>query len=141
MFRLASYLLKVYPQITEITSQKEATLESLDFEVRNSNPLLYNQAGVTGLKTGTTNKAGACLVTSLSVDDGTMEHDLIVVVLGSEDSMERGRISGLLARYAVQSFHEGMETPESGTSSPAAGNLPIHAEAAVDYIIRSAKGR
>ena len=141
MFRLASYLLKVYPQITEITSQKEATLESLDFEVRNSNPLLYNQAGVTGLKTGTTNKAGACLVTSLSVDDGTMEHDLIVVVLGSEDSMERGRISGLLARYAVQSFYEGMETPESGTSSPAAGNLPIHAEAAVDYIIRSAKGR
>lgn len=38
MFRLVSYLLKVYPQITDITSMKEATLESLDLEVKNTNP-------------------------------------------------------------------------------------------------------
>ena len=141
MFRLAAYLLKVYPQIKDITSLKEATLESMDFKVRNSNPLLYNQAGVTGLKTGTTNKAGACLITSLAVDDGTTEHDLIVVVFGSEDSMERGRISGLLAKYAMQSFYEGTEPPESEAQDPAAKSLPVHAEAAVGYVIRSAKER
>lgn len=114
MFRLVSYLLKIYPQIKDITSLESATLESLDFEVRNTNPLLYNLPEVTGLKTGTTNKTGACLVTSLTADDGIMEHDLVVIVLGSEDSVERGRISELLARYALNSFYVGTERTESG---------------------------
>ena len=135
MFRLVSYLLRVYPQITDITSRQEATLESLDLEVRNSNPLLRNMPEVTGLKTGTTNKAGACLVTSLTAGDGLAEHDLVVIVLGTEDSVERGRVSGLLARYALQAFHTGAEKPETG----GAADLPVHAEAAVDQILRTAK--
>ena len=135
MFRLVSYLLRVYPQITYITSRQEATLESLDLEVRNSNPLLRNMPEVTGLKTGTTNKAGACLVTSLTAGDGLTEQDLVVIVLGTEDSVERGRVSGLLARYALQAFHTGAEKPETG----AAADLPVHAEAAVDQILRTAK--
>lgn len=139
MFRLVSYLLKVYPQITDITSLKSATLDSLGREVRNTNPLLHNLPGVTGLKTGTTNKAGACLVTSLAVDDGIMEHDLVVIVLGTEDSIERGRVSGLLAGYALQAFYSDMERPEAGASAQTSGNLPIHAEAAVDCILRTAK--
>ncbi len=139
MFRLAAYLLEVYPQVTDITSMKEVKLSSLDLEVRNGNPLLYNMSGVTGLKTGTTNKAGACLVTSLSADDGTMQHDLIVVVLGTEDSMERGRVSGLLARYALQAFYGDGETSGAGTAGQdgTAPGLPVHAEAAVGRIIRS----
>ena len=138
MFRLASYLLKVYPQITDITSQKEAKLQYLDFEARNSNPLLHNMSGITGLKTGTTNKAGACLVTSLSADDGTMEHDLIVVVLGTEDSMERGRVSELLARYALQAFSEGGGASAAADAEGTVRDLPVHAEAAVELVIRGA---
>lgn len=138
MFRLASYLLKVYPQITEITSLKEAKLASLDFEVRNSNPLLHNLYGVTGLKTGTTNKAGACLVTSLSADDGDTSHNLVVIVFGTEDSMERGRVSGLLARYALQTFREGGQESAAAENGQTVGGLPVHAEAAVGRLIRSA---
>lgn len=136
MFRLVSYLLKVYPQITEITSLESATLQSLDMEIKNTNPLLKNLPGVTGLKTGTTNKSGACLVTSLAANDGTMEHDLVVIVLGTEDSIERGRVSGLLARYALQVFNTGIENAETGEVS---GNLPTHAEAAVNWILQTAK--
>lgn len=138
MFRLVSHLLRVYPQITDITSLQEAVIESLELEVRNTNPLLYNQQEVTGLKTGTTNKAGACLVTSLTADDGAMEHDLVVIVLGAEDSIERGRVSGLLARYALDAFDAGIEKPEDGTDTRPSGNLPIHAEAAVDRVLQTA---
>lgn len=137
MFRLVSYLLKVYPQITDITSLESADLKSLDLEVRNTNPLLHNMSEVTGLKTGTTNKAGACLVTSLTADDGIMEHDLAVIVLGTEDSIERGRVSGLLARYALDVFYTGTEETETGTQ--VLGQLPTHAEAAVDWVLRTAK--
>ena len=139
MFRLVSYLLKVYPKVTDFTSQESATLESLDLEVRNTNPLLHNLPEVTGLKTGTTNKAGACLVTSLTADDGTMEHDLVVIVLGTEDSIERGRVSGLLARYALNVFYKGIEEPEAGGTVQTSENLPIHAEAAVDWVLRTAR--
>ena len=139
MFRLVSYLLKVYPQITDITSLEKATLTSLGLEVRNTNPLLRNLPEVTGLKTGTTNKAGACLVTSLTADDGTMEHDLVVIVLGTEDSIERGRVSGLLARYALNAFYTGIEESETEAADQISENLPIHAEAAVDLILRTAR--
>ena len=136
MFRLVSYLLKVYPQVTDITSQKSASLESLGIEVNNTNPLLYNMSGVTGLKTGTTNKAGACLVTSLTANDGNMEHDLVVIVLGTEDSVERGRVSGLLAKYALEVFHSGAD--KTGTTGQPQ-NMPVHAEAVVDCILQTAK--
>ncbi|MCI9337036.1 MAG: D-alanyl-D-alanine carboxypeptidase [Lachnospiraceae bacterium] len=138
MFRLASHLLRVYPQITEITSQKKAVIESLNLEIKNTNPLLHNLPAVTGLKTGTTNKAGACLVTSLTADDGTMEHDLVVVVLGAEDSVERGRVAGLLAQYALQTFYTGAEDSEAGQTPQ---NLPTHGEAAVDWILKTAEKR
>ncbi len=139
MFRLVSYLLKVYPQITDITSMKSAALPSLDLEVKNTNPILHNLPEATGLKTGTTNKSGACLITSLAADDGTTTHDLAVIVLGTEDSIERGRVSALLARYALQTFCD--SAPEAG--SPETGtvpaNMPTHAEAAVDRILRTAR--
>lgn len=140
MFRLVSYLLKVYPQITDITSLEKATLESLGIEVKNTNPLLRNLTGVTGLKTGTTNKAGACLVTSLAADNGETEHDLVVIVLGTEDSIERGRVSGMLARYALNAFYAGTEEPEAEAAGRISGNLPINAEAAVDLVVRTARG-
>ena len=139
MFKLVSYLLKVYPQITDITSLESATLQSLDLEVKNTNPMLHNLPEATGLKTGTTNKSGACLVTSLRVNDGTVNHDLVVIVLGAEDSIERGRVSELLARYAMQVFYGGAEKPEAGTSDQAPENLPVHAEAAVERILQTAK--
>ena len=136
MFRLVSYLLRVYPQVTDITSLKSASLESLGIEVDNTNPLLYNMSEVTGLKTGTTNKAGACLVTSLTANDGNMEHDLAVIVLGTEDSVERGRVSGLLAEYALDVFYDGADETVI-TDQPR--DMPTHAEAVVDRILRTAK--
>lgn len=146
MFRMVSYLLKVYPQVTDITDLEEATLESLQMEVRNSNPLLYNLPEVTGLKTGTTNKAGACLVTSLTAGEGEETHDLVVVVFGTEDSIERGRVSGLLARYALCAFETGEGRPGNteetpGVSGGLSGNQRVHAEAAVSQIIRTARKR
>lgn len=136
MFCLVSYLLKVYPQVTDITSLESAALPSLGIEVRNTNPLLHNLPQVTGLKTGTTNKSGACLVTSLAVDDGNVGHDLVVVVLGTEDSIERGRVSELLAKYALQVFDTGKKETETETPPR---NLPTYAETAVDWILRKAR--
>lgn len=99
MFKLASYILNYYPQIKNVTSIKKIEKGILDKELKNTNALLYNMPEVNGLKTGTTNKSGACLVTSLTVNDGTVDHDVVVVLLGAEGSQDRCRVSELMAQY------------------------------------------
>ena len=101
MFKLCSHIVNTYPQVKEITSLKRARMETLKKEIKNTNGLLYNMPEVSGLKTGTTDKSRACLVTSLTVQGSDGMHDLIVVVLGAENSQSRIEISELMARYAL----------------------------------------
>ena len=101
LFTLASYIMQEYPQVTDITSLKVSRLSALGMEVMNTNSLLFNIDEVKGLKTGTTNKAGACLVTVMPVEKAGVCHNLIVVELGAEQRYDRNRVSELLARYAL----------------------------------------
>ena len=99
MFRLCSHIVNTYPQVKQITSLKTARMETLKRDLKNTNALLYNMPEVNGLKTGTTDRSGACLITSLTVTGADGAHDLIVVVLGAENSQARIRVSELMARY------------------------------------------
>ena len=99
MFRMCSYILNNFPQIKEVTSLTDASLTSFGRDIKNTNALLYNMPEINGLKTGTTDRAGACLVTSLTVNDGSMDHDLVVVLLGAENNNARFTTSQLLAYY------------------------------------------
>lgn len=47
----------------------------------------------------------------------------------------------MLARYALQAFYEVVDQSEAGISPLFPANLPTQAEAAVDLILRTAKGR
>lgn len=99
MFRMCAHILNTYPQVKEITSLKTAGMPTLNRDLKNTNGLLYNMSEVNGLKTGTTDKSGACLITSLTVNVNGTDHDLVVVELGAENSQARLRGSELMARY------------------------------------------
>ncbi len=101
MFRMCSYILNSFPEVKEITSLKTAKMETLNHDLKNTNGLLYNIPEVNGLKTGTTDKSGACLITSLTVNASDGPHDLVVVALGAENSQARLRVSELMARYGM----------------------------------------
>lgn len=100
LFRLSQYILTYHPEVTEITSQQIGRFEKLKYETYNSNPLVFNLEGVNGLKTGSTNKAGSCLVASLPVTVGDKTHTLVAVVLGAEQAGVRGQATELLLRWA-----------------------------------------
>jgi D-alanyl-D-alanine carboxypeptidase len=102
MFRMCAHILNTYPQIKEITSLKTAKMETLNKDLKNTNGLLYNIPEVNGLKTGTTDKSGACLITSLTVQADDGPHDLVVVALGAENSQARIQVSELMARYGMK---------------------------------------
>ena len=91
LFRLTCTVLSECPEITEITSQQFVHLETLDYTTANSNPLVFNLGGVTGLKTGNTKAAGQCLV-------ACNDAGKVVIVLGAEDAAIRGRVAEILFR-------------------------------------------
>ena len=115
MFKLVQYLMKYYPQVTDITSKKSISIESLGVTVQNTNPLLTNMQGMVGLKTGTTNRAGSCLVAAMKVEADDGIHYLISIEYGAETSYTRTTMSELLLRYALQCY-KGIESEshESG---------------------------
>ena len=100
LFVLVSYILSNYPEITNYTSKLYANMPTLDYTASNSNSLVFNMAGeVTGLKTGSTNKAGYCLVASMPVTVNGRVHNVVSIVLGAESPSERDRTSAILLKY------------------------------------------
>ncbi len=74
-----------HEKIKEYTSIWMDTLRNGETQLVNTNKLIRNYDGATGLKTGTTSKAGYC-VTATAERDGM---ELVAVVLGSDNSKER----------------------------------------------------
>lgn len=68
-----------YPEFSEIVATPDA--EVAGRKLVNTNQLLGTYAGADGVKTGTTDSAGECLVASATRDG----HRLLVVLLGSRD--------------------------------------------------------
>ncbi len=102
LYRLVKIILERYPEITEITSIPLAHMPSLnDYRTANSNPLLFNMPGVTGLKTGSTNKAGYCIAATLPVERDGEQHTLVLILLGAETADLRGQAAEILLRYAL----------------------------------------
>ena len=114
LFHLSVYLLRECPALTEMTEKQFVTLEKLGFTTANSNPLVFNLPGVNGLKTGSTNRAGYCLVATLPVTVGEETHTLVAVVLGAESADLRGQGAELLLRWARRYYEEnGFDTAET----------------------------
>ena len=119
MFILASALVNQYPQVLDITSTIKIDLPTLHYESKNTNALAYNVEGVRGLKTGTTNKSGACLVVCLPQEKDGEIHNLISVLFGAEGDFDRGTLSELAIRIARDELKgETAVTEEKYTINP-----------------------
>jgi len=86
----------------KIVNTKVATI-SINGNIRNiynTNELLGNMSGVNGVKTGFTNGAGRCLVTSCTRDN----NQIITVVLGCDTKKQRTSDSTKLIEYAFKNY-------------------------------------
>ena len=123
LFALCRILLKDYPEITHITGERYGSMPSLSYVTANSNAVVFNLEGCNGLKTGSTNKAGSCLVATLPVTVKGETHTAVAIVLGSECADVRNQAAEILLRYARNTWQEqGFPAPEESpapTPSPA----------------------
>ena len=106
MYRLCARLLERCPEITSITSRQYSSMSTLKYSTANTNTLVFNLSGVTGLKTGSTNRAGYCVAVSMDVTQGGETHDIVLVLLGAETPDLRGQAAEILLRWAKDYYAE-----------------------------------
>ena len=104
MFKLCSYLLERCPDLKGITSRQYSAMKTLKYSTSNTNTLVFNLPGVTGLKTGSTNRAGYCIAVSMNVTQGNETHDIVLVLLGAETPELRGQAAEILLRWAKEYY-------------------------------------
>ena len=105
---LATLLIKKYPEYYHWYSQKKFTFNEIT--QYNRNKLLWRDESVDGLKTGFTDSAGYCLVTSAKKDGMR----LITVVLGTKNANARVDASQALLNYGFR-FFETHKLYDAGT--------------------------
>lgn len=96
--KLASALVKEFPDYYQWYSQKEYTYNGIT--QGNRNALLWRDESVDGMKTGYTESAGYCLVSSAKRDGMR----LISVVLGTKSPAARANESQALLNYGFRFF-------------------------------------
>lgn len=89
-------------KFAEIVNTKSITIniDGVPRTIGNTNELLGNLTGVNGVKTGFTNGAGRCLVTSCRRG----ENEIITVVLGCDTKKQRTSDSVKLIEYAFKNY-------------------------------------
>jgi D-alanyl-D-alanine carboxypeptidase (penicillin-binding protein 5/6) len=104
---LAAAIIREFPEYYKWYSQKKFTFN--DITQYNRNKLLWRDDSVDGMKTGHTESAGYCLVTSAKKDDMR----LISVVLGTDSEKARADASQALLNYGFR-FYETHKLYDAG---------------------------
>ena len=106
-----------HPEIENYCTVWMDTLRGGATQLVNTNKLLKSYNGITGLKTGTTGKAGVCISASASRDDLR----LIAVVLGSASGKERFQAASTLLDYGFAHY----ESAAAALPGDAPQTLPV----------------
>jgi D-alanyl-D-alanine carboxypeptidase (penicillin-binding protein 5/6) len=111
--RLATAIIREFPEYYNWYSQKEFTYNQIT--QKNRNQLLWRDPSVDGMKTGMTDAAGYCLVSSAERDGMR----LIAVVLGTKSATARARDSQALLNYGFRFFETRLLYPAGGSVAEA----------------------
>lgn len=92
LFKLAKYVLEKYPEVTKVTDKEKLIIPERNYEKEATNPLLTELDAVDGLKTGYTDKAGLCLISTAKIvdeNDSNKNRRVISIVMGAKSHMDR----------------------------------------------------
>lgn len=99
---LATHLVNDHPEFYKIYSTKEFTYNKI--KQANRNRLLWLDPSVDGMKTGHTQEAGYCLISTAKRPNGNHERRLISVVIGTTSDQSRSQESQKLLNWGFQNF-------------------------------------
>lgn len=120
-----------HPKILEYSGIWMDTLRGGETQLTNTNKMLKSYAGITGLKTGTTDGAGVCISAS-AVRDGM---GLLAVVLGSPSSKERFASATAMLDYGFATFEAGAFPQIAGRADTLRVTGGVEQQVALDYTV------
>lgn len=104
IYKLARNILTKYPEILEVTKLEELVIPERNFSKEATNPILGVVEGADGLKTGYTDKAGICLVSTVPVTGKEQDFRLIAIVMGAQTHDDRLNKTKELLEYGKNNF-------------------------------------
>jgi D-alanyl-D-alanine carboxypeptidase (penicillin-binding protein 5/6) len=104
IYKLARHILTKYPEITEVTKLSQLVVPERNFSKAATNPILGEVEGADGLKTGYTDKAGICLVSTIPVEGKEQDFRLIGIIMGAQTHEERLDKTKTILDYGKDNF-------------------------------------
>lgn len=104
IYKLSRHILTNFPQVLEVTKLQELNIPERNFRKQATNPAFGVIEGVDGLKTGFTDKAGICLVTTIPVTGKGQDFRLIGIIMGAQTHEERLNKTKELLEYGKNNF-------------------------------------
>lgn len=146
LYKFVRYILKTYPEIIEVTKQTELVIPERNFSKKSTNPLFGVVDGVDGLKTGYTDKAGICLVSTLPIekkDNNSKNFRVISIVMGCTNHDDRLYSSKLLLDYARDNYiyqnvtHKNIKLDEINISNAKKTKVDVYPAEDFSYFCKS----
>lgn len=106
IFSLARHIIKTYPEILDYGQINILSMPERDFMGYSTLPLIGEMPGVDGLKTGFTEEAGYCLVSTMDASKNPKGGDfrVITIVMGTASLDERRDLSKFLLDYSLDNY-------------------------------------
>lgn len=107
LFKLTRHVITKYPEVLDVTKVNKIFMPTRDFDKENTNPLLNLIKDIDGFKTGYTDKAGHCLISTIVVKEDVNNKKpfrLIGIVMGAKTEDERRDKSKELIEYGFENY-------------------------------------
>lgn len=106
LYKLTDYTIKKYPEVLETTKKPVLDLPDHGLQESSTIPLLNENLFVDGFKTGTTDEAGYCLISTFLVPQEEEEDDFraIAVMLNTESKDVRSKMARYIIDYVQSNF-------------------------------------
>ena len=104
IFTLSKTIIEKYPEVLEHAKTTVLEQPSRNFKKESTIPLVGEVEGVDGLKTGHTDEAGYCLVSTMKIKKGESEFRIISVLMGAKTKADRAQYMKDMLNYAKQNI-------------------------------------
>lgn len=106
LFTLSKYIIEKYPEVLEYSKVRKIEDQRRDIDVNSTIPLIGEIPGVDGLKTGSTEEAGYCLVSTVDMKEIDSKDDFrtIAVLLGADQKDTRNKAMSDLIYYVSRYY-------------------------------------
>ena len=104
VYKLTRHILTTYPEILEVTKKPELIIPERNFNRASTNPVFGYIDEIDGLKTGYTDRAGICLVSTMPVRGQDLDFRLIGIILGAQTHDDRLNKTIELLEYGKNNY-------------------------------------